>query len=171
MFIWSVALFVLGATTMIRLEEDQNLFKAKMHLQGMSYKFDSSPTDDLLESTRALDSIQSILGCCGFNDHKDWKIWRSGRDTMIPQSCCDTDPLGIFGACSEKNELLFKEGCGIKMAMIHSAIPAAHLLNSLWYLLLASSSLLLLTRRDYAENTGKARKQAEKIPTAPIAYL
>ncbi|KAG9510319.1 Tetraspanin-6 [Fragariocoptes setiger] len=69
--------------------------------------YDYANSDDV--ATRAWDTIQTNLQCCGLTGPDDWTTY--GKNGMIPRSCCKTrteSSLPKFEYCSSSD---YKVGC------------------------------------------------------------
>ncbi|XP_053291024.1 tetraspanin 37 isoform X1 [Pleuronectes platessa] len=66
-------------------------------------------------SSRAVDTMQEQLQCCGVHDYRDWLTtsWfnRTG-ELALPQSCCNSTFLSCNGTVEQQ---IYKQGCQVKL--------------------------------------------------------
>ncbi|XP_033225016.1 CD63 antigen-like isoform X2 [Belonocnema kinseyi] len=65
-------------------------------------------------SKNIVDSIQSVLHCCGADSPRDYNQF--ARNTSIPSTCCNNPTDVACDPYGQGEHKVFSEGCGVKVA-------------------------------------------------------
>ncbi|CAL8284156.1 unnamed protein product [Lota lota] len=83
-------------------------------LRDVFYNYSGSSQDPL---SRAVDSTQKELQCCGVQDYRDWlntPWFNRSKGVKFPQSCCNSS----FSSCNGNSKApweLYAQGCRVKL--------------------------------------------------------